>query len=479
MSLTNRVSAFFLATLAVILGVYSFAFFSITHKHVENQFASELRGVLSSLVAAAEVEETEVKWQPLEHAINFGTYDEFGDVQWVVVGDDGLIVERSRSADEPLVSLFDHDAGDEHLSAGRVKTQTVKRWTIMSQRVAAPNPLRLERELDEFDQLTVIVGRSTLPRDAIYFRLLLLVTVLPLLAWSIAALLGRWLVRKALHPVAVMSDQARAISGTDFQTRLTHGDHGDELTQLGAAFNRLLDRQQVAFDQQRRFAGDAAHELRTPLTVLLGQIEVTLRRPRSTHEYRSNLELLRKETQSLQEIVESLLFLARSDSESESPPMRRLGLKSWLDSQSTNWALPSRTSDLQLDIRLSDDTSVRATPALLGRVIDNLVSNAMKYSDPGSPVVVRASESKGESVIAVMDSGPGIAPEELPKLFDPFFRSREARRRGTAARGLAWQSQNASQPPWVANWNARVRWEKALVSVYFYQPKACPSLPIR
>ena len=279
MKLTHRVSIFFLATLAVILGVYSLVFYSVTRRHIENQFSSELRGVLSSLVAAAEVEETEVKWQPLEHAINFGTHDEFGEVQWVVVGDDGLIVERSRVADDQLMSLVNRNADNDYFPEGRAITQTVNGWTLMSQRVAAPNPLRLQHELDEFDQLTILVGRSTVPRDAIYVRLLLLVTVLPLLAWSIAALLGRWLVGKALRPVAVMAQQAQAISGTDFQTRLAHDNTGDELTELGAAFNRLLDRQQVAFDQQRRFAGDAAHELRTPLTILLGQIEVTLRRP--------------------------------------------------------------------------------------------------------------------------------------------------------------------------------------------------------
>ncbi|MEO8495129.1 MAG: ATP-binding protein, partial [Planctomycetota bacterium] len=232
-----------------ILAVYSLAFYSVMREHIDSQFENELRGVLGSLIAAAEVEETEVKWQPLEHSIDFGTHDEFGEVQWVVVGGDDLIAEQ--------------------------------------------------------------------------------------------------------RPVSEMANQAQAITGHDFRSRLKDREAQDELTELGSAFNRLLDRQQTAFEQQRRFAGDAAHELRTPITVLLGQIDVTMRRPRSESEYKSNL-----------------------------------------------------------------------------------VSNAMKYSEPGTPVVVRASQTAGQLQIHVIDSGPGIDGADLPQLFDPFFRSNEARRRGIAGTGL-------------------------------------------
>lgn len=437
MSLTNRVSVFFLAALGIILVVYSLVFYTVTRKHIDSQFAGELRDVLGSLVAAAEVEETEVKWQPLEHSIDFGVHDEFGEIQWAVFGDDHRIVEQSRSAGNDLFSLAAARAN--RRIANTTNTVTTSKdgdLVLMSERVAAPRPVRLQRELDEFDQLTIVVGRSTVPRDAILFRLTSLVMLLPLLAWSIAAMLGRWVVSRALRPVAAMADQAQAITGKDFQSRLTHSDAGDELTELGTAFNRLLDRQQSAFEQQSRFTGDAAHELRTPITVLLGQIDVTLRRPRSEHEYQANLQLLRNQTQSLQEIVELLLFLARSNADSASPSLRNIALKSWLENQADTWSAHSRFSDLQLESRLEETTLVRATPALLGRVVDNLVFNAMKYGEAGTPVVVRSFEKDSQAVIEVGDSGPGIAEQDLPLLFDPFFRSSEARRRGIAGTGL-------------------------------------------
>jgi heavy metal sensor kinase len=434
MSLTNRVSAFFLAALAIVLVIYSLVFYSLTRGSIVAQFENELRGVLNSLVAAAEVEETEVKWQPLEHAIDVGTHDEFGAVQWVVVGDDDIIVERSESASDGFVA-------DAMRSMRRRKDESPTNvafdgLAVMSRQLSAPKPERDEREPDEFDRLTVFAGRSTVPRDAILFRLGLLVTLLPLIAWVLAALLGRWIVRQALRPVSEMARQAQTITGKDFESRLTHSDARDELTDLASAFNRLLDRQQAAYEQQRRFTGDAAHELRTPITVLLGQIDVTLRRQRTGEEYQSTLELLRSKAHALQEIVESLLFLARSHADADRPPLRPLDLRRWLASQAETWSLNSRSADLTLDVQLGEHAVVLATPALLGRVVDNLVSNAMKYSDAGTPVTVRARDAGEHLLIEVIDAGCGIDHDDLPRLFDPFFRSSEARRRGVAGTGL-------------------------------------------
>src|SRR5690606_24619267 len=108
----------------------------------------------------------------------------------------------------------------------------------------------------------------------------------------LAAALGRRFAARALQPVTEMSRRTRSIAGSDFRARLPVADSRDELAELGEAFNTLLDRQQQAYEQQRRLAGDAAHELRTPLTVLLGQIDVALRRPRPADEYVETLRLL-------------------------------------------------------------------------------------------------------------------------------------------------------------------------------------------
>src|SRR5581483_11619807 len=106
-----------------------------------------------------------------------------------------------------------------------------------------------------------------------------------------------------------------SMSAADLDVRLPAADTGDELEELGLAFNDLLGRLQEAFERQRRFTGDASHQLRTPLTVMLGQIEVALRRDRPAGEYREALSVAHGQAERLRRIVEMLLFLARADAE--------------------------------------------------------------------------------------------------------------------------------------------------------------------
>ncbi len=437
MTLTARVSTFFLATLAGALAIYSLVFYSVTSRQTHFQFDHEMSGVLNSLVAAAEVEETEVKWQPLEHSIAFGSLDEFGEVQWIVVGNRSLIVEASRTAD----SAFRAEAialANTNIASGTIRDSVLESEPsmLMYQRLGAPRPDASGRELDEFDEVMVVVGRSTVKRDAILRRLTFMVILLPLAAWLIAAVLGRWVVRHALRPVSAMSRQARSIAGSDFQSRLKINHSGDELAELGATFNRLLDRQQAAFEQQRRFAGDAAHELRSPITVLMGEIDVTLRRPRTQTEYQSTLGVLRKQSKTLQEIVESLLFLARSEDDAALPELQNIDLNSWVEEHQRTWSHPPRADDLKIANHAAPETTVRCTTALLAQIVENLISNALKYSEPGTTVTV-LSETRDESAfVHVTDAGHGISDDDQQHLFDAFFRSSDARKKGIAGNGL-------------------------------------------
>ncbi|TWU45870.1 Signal transduction histidine-protein kinase ArlS [Novipirellula aureliae] len=437
MKLTTRVSAYFLLTLAIALTVYSLVFYSVTRRQVVYQFEHELHGVLNSLVAAAEIEETEVKWQPLEHAVFFGSLDQFGEVNWIVVGDRNLVVEKSRNADRKLTELAMQLAGTNESSGTLMDpVDSTDQRMVLYQRLTAPKPLATERELDEFDELIVVVGRNTAKRDSIMSRLTFLVTVLPLAAWCVAAALGYWMVRQALKPVTSMASQAQSIAGSDFQSRLVVQDSGDELAELGATFNQLLDRQQAAFEQQRRFAGDAAHELRSPITVLLGQIDVTLRRPRSEADYTSTLQLLRTKALSLQEIVEALLFLARSEGDTAIPRLQPIQLGVWFDEYASAWSSLPRAADLRLQNQIDRSIAVRATSTLLARIIDNLVSNAMKYSPPGSPITIDVVSDEGHAIVRVTDTGNGISEADQQHLFESFFRSSEARSKGVAGNGL-------------------------------------------
>ena len=437
MTLVNRVSAFFLAALAIVLVVYSGVFYAFVRARLMQQFDQELHGALYSLVAAIEVEPEEVKWQPLEHAVALGSGAGPEEVRWVVVGDGGQIVEQSRNVSPEIIAEAKRIAADAAAKKQTYGELTASgEWSILYRRLTAPAPDRAGRELDEFDELAVVVARSTADMDANLQRLTALVIALPLGAWLLAAALGRWFGARALEPVLAMSKRARSIAGSDFKSRLPAPESNDELADLGQAFNTLLDRQQRAYEQQRRFTGDAAHELRTPLTVLLGQIDVSLRRPRSAEEYAQTLGVLRDEASELQQIVESLLFLARASEEATLPGSEPIALAEWLPLYMERWKDDPRHSDMRLELQLDPAGAVSAPPALLSRVLDNLISNAAKYSSAETPIRIVATADDVHATVSVADQGRGISPEDQSTVFEPFFRSKTARDAGIAGTGL-------------------------------------------
>jgi signal transduction histidine kinase len=234
-----------------------------------------------------------------------------------------------------------------------------------------------------------------------------------------------------------MAQAASAIRADALGQRLPLPRTGDELDELGRAFNDLLSRLQDAFERQRRFTGDAAHQLHTPLTALLGQVEVTLRRERPPEEYRRVLDLVKGQAGRLRELVDMLLFLARADAEARLPNLERLDLAEWLPEHLRGWARHPRALDLRLEAPPAGSLPVRAHGPMLGQLLDNLLDNACKYSPPGTPVVVRLAGDDGAVVVSVTDAGPGIAAEDLPHIFEPFYRSARAPKQGGAGLGLA------------------------------------------
>jgi signal transduction histidine kinase len=169
---------------------------------------------------------------------------------------------------------------------------------------------------------------------------------------------------------------------------------------------------------------------------MLGQLELCLRHPRSPEEYQRVMEHVRVQSKELARIVESLLFLARADSAEMQPNCEPIELTNWLETQAKHWSDHPRAADLHLQIEAARPISVHVQPVLLSQLLDNLVDNAFKYSPEGSRVDVCLAVPNGKAIISVIDRGDGIPPADLPHVFEPFFRSDDAVRRGTGGMGL-------------------------------------------
>lgn len=432
MKLVHRVSGFFLVALAVALVGYSAVFWLLARSALYQQFDRGLHNALDLLAASVEVEEDDAKWDPAEHGIDL-EQDTLNAVHWVVADETGQVLDHSQgishkdSDDLPILAHARH----QHAEG---VAEDIGQWRVVQRTLAAASPKSADqRAPHEHARITITVASSQATLDATLARLALLLCVIPVAVWLLAAGTGRWVVGKALAPVAAMARQARSAQA-DFATRLSVQATGDELAELGGAFNQLLAQLQQAFERQRRLTADAAHQLRTPVAVLQGQIEVALRRPRSAEDYQVTLGTLAEVTGELRELVETLLFLARAENEAETPHQTELSLANWLRDYAVRWSAHERYGDLALE--LTADCSLLTSAGLLRQLLDCLMDNAFRYSEPGTPVVVRTCEANGVCYLAISDSGIGLAATDRAMVFEPFFRAEAAQRKGISGTGL-------------------------------------------
>jgi signal transduction histidine kinase len=256
------------------------------------------------------------------------------------------------------------------------------------------------------------------------------------------ALVGWWLVGRALRPVETMRRQAAAIPGTDLHRRLAPPAAQDELGRLADTLNDLLGRIEVAADRQRRFVADAAHELRTPLAALRTRMEIDLRHPSdSSSDSSTQVQTLQQITR-LGDLVDDLLQLARLDAD---PHLRRRPID--LDDLVWEAALEARrNAPPQIDTTGISPVRVLGDPAALRRVVRNLLDNARRHAREG--VTVRLSRDAASdtadtaptevptATLTVTDDGPGIAPTDQQRVFDRFVRLDDARARDDGGTGL-------------------------------------------
>jgi len=254
-------------------------------------------------------------------------------------------------------------------------------------------------------------------------------------------LVGRVFAGRALQPIAALNDQVDRITAQDLHLRVDEGNlrvgDRDDLTRLAKTFNRLLGRLEESFEGQRTFVSNASHELRTPLTSVMGELQVLLNRERTPADYRESVHSALAELQELKLLINSLLMMAQAESGVERNEEVRLDELLWEVREGVPVAARSR---LAIDLgELPDDPAeleIKGHRALLVRALGNIIDNALKYSGPEQPVTVRLRRTASDYCISVQDVGQGIAAEDLPKVFQPFYRSAQVRGVGGHGVGL-------------------------------------------
>jgi heavy metal sensor kinase len=270
-----------------------------------------------------------------------------------------------------------------------------------------------------------------------------------------AAIVGHVLSRKALDPVAAIVTEAKRINDQNLGSRLPMVQTRDELSKLSETLNQMLERIEIAFRTVRSLTANASHELRTPLSLIRTRIEIALCFPRTSEQYVAVLQEVQAETIRMTSLVENLLALARNDAGAGQPELRPVELTALLQRCAHEWETTAERSSLELMVTGTGPARwVMGNEESLSRLLRMLVDNACRFTEPGGCIRLSVRGSEGRVTMTVRDNGVGITSQDLPHVFERFYRGQQAPHQERRGSGLG-----LSLAKWIADQH------KALIEV--------------
>jgi len=411
-SVRMRLTLWYVAAMAVVLGVYVFAVYGFVNQRLSDALDEQLR--------------QDVYWVP---ASLFQTpdgslmlnepeqLDPEAALPWVQVWSaDGseLRFRNSEAARRPI---------PESQSIPTVGIVTIPTDTV-PMRVLTQRHSFVAREGAISDERVVIqVGRSEEPMRA-QSRDLLLILLLGLpLALVVAGVGGYTVARRALAPIERLTAHARTITAERLGERLPVDSPEDEMGRLAAVFNETLGRLEESFEQMRRFTADVSHELRTPLTSIRSVGEVGLRGHRDETAYRSIIGSMLEEADRLATLVDRLLTLSRAETRQAPQEMEAIDLAELAENVAAHLGVLAEEKRQAILVQRNGRFEALGDRVAIRQALINLLDNAIKFSPVGGQIRIRLSDAPAGAAIDVIDSGPGVTADARPRIFDRFYRA--------------------------------------------------------
>ena len=253
----------------------------------------------------------------------------------------------------------------------------------------------------------------------------------------LAALFARFMARRALKPISRIIDTAREIGqGQELSKRIPVLKIKDELGQLALTFNEMMNRLENSFAQMRQFSSDASHELRTPLTVLKGQNELILSKQRKPEEYQEVISSNLEEINYMSKVLEDLFVLSKSDENQVNLDYKPVDLRALVEEVCKHAEILAEEKNIKIIIAFLEPIEIKGDEVRLRQMVWNVLQNGIKYTQQGGELKISLQNEIDFGLLTIQDTGIGIPEEDLPLIFNRFYRVDKARTRDEGGSGL-------------------------------------------
>jgi len=429
-SIRSRLTAWYVTLLAIILILFSvllnYFLAKRLHESVDNSLTVSATVVATSATMRLSNSPLPGLNQLFEQFMNQGNLNKF----YRIYDGSGNVGSRSKNISASQFPLS-QKAYAEALE-GRNSYETFKVGAQQPIRVITM-PILLEGKLINLVQVgtSLEAVQETLRNLKIF-----LFTAVPSVL-ILAALFARFMARRALKPISRIIDTAREIGqGQELSKRIPVLKIKDELGQLALTFNEMMNRLENSFAQMRQFSSDASHELRTPLTVLKGQNELVLSKQRKLEEYQEVISSNLEEINYMSKVLEDLFVLSKSDENQVNLDCKPLDLRALVEEVCKHAEVLAEEKNMKIVISFLEPSEFKGDEVRLRQMVWNVLQNGIKYTQRGGELKISLQNEDEFVLLSIQDTGIGIPEEDLPLIFNRFYRVDKARTRDEGGSGL-------------------------------------------
>lgn len=249
-------------------------------------------------------------------------------------------------------------------------------------------------------------------------------------------IIARLIAGRSIKPISSIIETSNIITKDNLRSRIPLPQNQDELYTLSQTINNLLDRVENTIEREKQFTSYASHELRTPLTIIKGTLEVLIRKPRNQEEYHEKINFCVNEVDRLNHLVDQLLLLARFENQKQSLNIEKVCLNATILDAISRYSNMIQLKNIHISADFIKEFYVDSDTYLLSIIINNLISNAIKYSKENTTLNINVKSNNGKIECYIIDSGLGIPEGDLDKIFNQFYRSKSIENAGIKGSGL-------------------------------------------